>query len=55
MDVAEELINVASEQAGQVRFTDKIWALDNMPHFTTHGMLALSKKNQPDIGEEFED
>ena len=55
LDVAEELINVASEQAGQVRWTEKIWALDNMPHFTTHGMLALSKKTQPDIGESFED
>lgn len=55
LDVAEELINVASNQVGAVRFTEKIWALDNMPHFTTTAINALSKKKQPDIGEAFEE
>ena len=51
LDVAEELISEASRKAGEVRWTDKIWALDNMPHMTTQAMIALSKKKQPDIGE----
>lgn len=49
LDVAEELINEASRKAGDVRWTDKIWALDNMPHMTINAMHALSKKTQPSI------
>lgn len=49
LDVAEELINAASRKAGDVRWTEKIWALDNMPHMTTNAMRALSKKTQPSI------
>ena len=44
LDVAEELIKESSRKAGQVRWTDKIWALDNMPHMTIQAMEALSQK-----------
>ena len=47
LDVAEELINVESERAGETRWTEKIWALDNMPHFTTTAMTALASKQRP--------
>ena len=44
LDVAEELINEASRKAGETRWTDKIWALDNMPHITINAMQALADK-----------
>lgn len=44
LDVAEELINVASNKLGDEPMTEKIWALNNMPHYTTQMMKALSEK-----------
>lgn len=44
LDVADELINVASNKLGDEPMTDKIWALNNMPHYTTQLMKALSEK-----------
>ena len=46
LDVAEELINEASRKAGDTRWTEKIWALDNMPHMTINAMEALAKKHR---------
>jgi len=46
LDVAEELINEASRKAGNEVWSDKIWALDNMPHLTTAFTQRLSEKGQ---------
>lgn len=36
MDAQAEQIRRASDKAGESRWTDKIWALNNRPHLTTH-------------------
>lgn len=51
LDVAEELINEASRKTPDSAWTDKIWALDNVPHMNVTAMQNLSQKTQPDIGE----
>ena len=42
LDVAEELINVESNKLGDEPMTEKIWALDNMPHYTTQLMKHIA-------------
>lgn len=45
MDAKAEMIRVESHKAGDTaRWTEKIWAADNQPHFTTQAIAALSKK-----------
>ena len=44
LDAAIEMITVESDRAGDTRWTEKIWALDNMPHFTIQAMKKLSEK-----------
>lgn len=44
LDAQCENIREESRKVGQQRWTEKIWALNNVPHFTVQGMDALSKK-----------
>lgn len=45
MDAKAEMIREASRKAGETtRWTEKIWAAENQPHFTTQAIAALSHK-----------
>lgn len=44
LDATCEAIRKECKKVGNQRFTDKIWAAGNVPHFTTQAMEALCKK-----------
>lgn len=55
LDVAEELINDASRKAGNEVWSEKIWALSNMPHLTTTFIDRLSTKTSVSVEEHLDD
>lgn len=46
LDATAEQIRQASDKAGEVRWTEKIWALNNSPHLTTHYVKEATTRSK---------